>query len=328
MKKKIIILSYFPKYSALWWWGAYLNQELVKLDNFDVNFIDLWDSLSHNPFIRLFHLFAYKLSLSSDIIISISPLLSKITHNSIASEKIIIEYDLYPLVSTPSLTNKLIKILYSYSLKMDKIISISEFSAKEFRNYYKIDSPPKVIYGGIDHDNYFPGINKNQFNWNNLTFLHIGRSDKRKNIIFLLKLMTKIKGSKLIKIGKFSKEELIYIKNNKLNVEIKTNLDSLEIRDLCLESDFLLFPSTYEGFGLPPVEAMACGCLTLVGDNTALKESCFDECRLALDLELWESRIKEICADKSLQKSLKEKGLTHCSQFRWDKYTTNLINTI
>jgi len=328
MKKKIIILSYFPTYSALWWYGYFLNQELREINKFDINFIDLWKYLSRNPFIRLFHLFNYKLPYSSDIIISVSPLLSKITHNSIASQKIIIEHDLYPLISNSSLINKVIKFFYSYSLKMNKVISISEFSSKEFAKYYKLNKYPKIIYGGIDHNSYFPGENTNKFDVNNLTFIHIGRSDKRKNIFFLLKVLKRFKGAKLIKIGELTKSEQKYVSDNLLNVEQKCNIDQKTMRSLFLDADFLLFPSIYEGFGLPPLEAMACGCLALVGDNTGLKESCFEECRIDLNLDSWESRIRKICSEKSLQKNLKEKGLVHSNQFRWNKFTRDLIINI
>ncbi len=81
----------------------------------------------------------------------------------------------------------------------------------------------------------------------------------------------------------------------------------------------LVFPSLYEGFGLPPLEAMACGCPVIVSNTSSLPEVC-GNAALYFDprqpLELVE-KIKCVINDPLLQSELREKGYLHAHIFHW-----------
>ena len=80
----------------------------------------------------------------------------------------------------------------------------------------------------------------------------------------------------------------------------------------------------YEGFGLPPLEAMACGTATIVADFGAMKEVC-GKASFGVDVanvnQLGEA-IGCLISDNSLRERLANLGLAHSRQFSWDKTAT------
>jgi len=82
----------------------------------------------------------------------------------------------------------------------------------------------------------------------------------------------------------------------------------------------LLFPSLYEGFGLPVLEAMACGTPVLTANTTALPEVVGDAALLVDPLSVTQITrgIEQLCADESLRQELRQQGLTRAAEFTWD----------
>lgn len=82
----------------------------------------------------------------------------------------------------------------------------------------------------------------------------------------------------------------------------------------------LLFPSLYEGFGLPVIEAMACGTPVLTSTTTALPEVAGDAALLVNPESVREisDGIRRLYEDEGLRAALREKGLERCKLFQWD----------
>jgi glycosyltransferase involved in cell wall biosynthesis len=82
-----------------------------------------------------------------------------------------------------------------------------------------------------------------------------------------------------------------------------------------------LFPSLYEGFGLPPVEAMACGVPVLTSNVCSLPEVVGDAALLTnpLDVEEIAEGIRRLVSDTDLRRQLREKGLRRVTHFSWEK---------
>ena len=85
----------------------------------------------------------------------------------------------------------------------------------------------------------------------------------------------------------------------------------------CAEA--LVLPSFYEGFGLPALEAMACGCPAIVSDRAALPEVCADAALYCDpdDAEDIAHRLLEVSASESLRADLRRRGLERARQFDW-----------
>jgi len=82
-----------------------------------------------------------------------------------------------------------------------------------------------------------------------------------------------------------------------------------------------LFPSVYEGFGLPILEAMACGCPVITSNISSMPEVAGDAAILIdpYSTEQLAYEMERVISSESLRKELKEKGLEHCKKFSWDK---------
>jgi glycosyltransferase involved in cell wall biosynthesis len=86
-------------------------------------------------------------------------------------------------------------------------------------------------------------------------------------------------------------------------------------------ADAFLFPSLYEGFGLPIIEAMACGTPVLTSDRTATREVAGD-CAVLVDPTSADSiaaGIASICGDADLRVRLTHAGVAHAARFSWDE---------
>lgn len=103
-----------------------------------------------------------------------------------------------------------------------------------------------------------------------------------------------------------------------------------ELRALYDQATGLLFPSLDEGFGLPPVEAMACGCPVIASRAGAMPEVCADAALYAAphDAGEWAAAIDRIAADTALRSAMIEKGRARAAALDWASAARRLIALI
>ena len=103
-----------------------------------------------------------------------------------------------------------------------------------------------------------------------------------------------------------------------------------ELRALYENAACFVYPSFYEGFGLPPGEAMACGCPTVVSSIPALKEVCGDAALYCdpADPKDIAHKISQVIRDKNLRDSLAAAGRARAGQFTWRRCVAQLLSAI
>jgi len=205
--------------------------------------------------------------------------------------------------------------------KAKRIIAISKSSKEEITNLYPAyDAKIIVIYRFVDEKflrtkNYH---NKERMIKNDY-ILFVGNRKKHKNLSRLILAFNQVKNKfpnlKLVIAGKKdNKIDEIDLLKNKLNlgekiIEIISPSDE-EIINLYKYAKLFIFPSLYEGFGLPPLEAMAIGIPVLASDIPVLKEVCGNAAHFfnPYDVKDMAKAICKIVADESLRRNLIEKG--------------------
>jgi glycosyltransferase involved in cell wall biosynthesis len=100
-----------------------------------------------------------------------------------------------------------------------------------------------------------------------------------------------------------------------------------ELRALYENARALVFPSRTEGFGLPPVEAMVCGCPVIATTCGAVPEVCGDAAMLVdpEDPSAWTKAMEQVAADTDLRAALTAKGRAHAAQYTWEKAAQTLL---
>ncbi len=173
------------------------------------------------------------------------------------------------------------KILHRRSVKGCKeLITVSEFSRKEIAEYYHIDEKRiHITYNGWQHvgnvkeDKRILEKIKEMTNGRKY-FFSIGTLTKHKNLKWVIEVAKKNPNYDFL-ISGFKNSEKVY---KKLGIESTENVKYLgyltdaEMKTTIKNSEALLYPTLYEGFGIPPIEAMAVGTKVVVSDIPAIRE--------------------------------------------------------
>ena len=224
------------------------------------------------------------------------------------------------------------KYILKYALNAVRaIIAPSNHTKETIQSIYKL-SPDKihVIHYGIQSI-YLKEI-KN-FNVDKEKFiLYCGRIDATKNIIGILKAFGMICDNidhKLILVGHGEKETMktihedVQCKNKIENGRIlfKGYIPNNEVLELYKKASLFIFPSFYEGFGFPPLEAMACGCPVVASRETSLPEVCADAAYYvdSYDINSIAEGMYVVLTDSKIRSNLIERGLERAKLFTWEK---------
>lgn len=221
--------------------------------------------------------------------------------------------------------------------KAKKIITVSESTKNDVARIYHTD-PKKItpIHLGLD-DGYAPipyDESQKVLDKYNLVYkkyiLFVGTLQPRKNIVKLIEAYQKLRKEnhieeKLVIVGgKGWLWEPILEKINSVKADGVVYLDYIHYNDLkpvYSGATCLALTALYEGFGLPPLEAMACGTPVVVSNISSMPEVVGDA-GVLVDPERVESiagGLLKVVLDKQLQQEMSKKGIERAKQFTWDE---------
>lgn len=228
--------------------------------------------------------------------------------------------------------------------RADKIITISEFSRNDIINTFSLPAEKvRVTYCGIDDrfrlipDDSLLSRARVKYGLSKKFILYVGALQPRKNIPLLLKAY-----AKLLKEQDFDHQlvlaggtgwrnrnifSLINELNLSKNVKILGYVPDDDLPLIYALAQFLVYPSFFEGFGLPVIEAMACGCPVICSNAASLPEIVQD-CAVVFDplsrSEL-ENAIAKLGSDGGMRQKMKEKGIKRSADFSWEKSARKTI---
>jgi len=226
--------------------------------------------------------------------------------------------------------------------KSDRIITVSDFSKSEIIKYTKTGHDKiTVIHNGIDGAKFKslsgPDLThvKEKLKLPGKFILFVGNVKPHKNLKRLLKAYEKIcnqgiKDYHLVVAGQkegfitadtgiFNLLENSAVLRDKVSFTGPVDNDALPV--LYNAASLLVLPSLYEGFGLPPLEALGCGCPVIVSNTASLPEVCGDAAYY-VDPYSGESiadGIYKVLTDRALRQDLVNKGFKRAAMFNWDE---------
>ncbi|MEM2772773.1 MAG: glycosyltransferase family 1 protein [Candidatus Pacearchaeota archaeon] len=225
-------------------------------------------------------------------------------------------------------------------LKAKKIIVVSESTRKDLVQYFGMNSIKAVrIYGGVNE--HFKKLDKEEVEKfmisKNLTkyVLFVGNREKSKNIFRLIQAIRLLKDKgfdiQLLIIGrKFKAYEKIdkEILSFEEFVKIVYDVPNEDLVRYYNAAEIYVQPSLNEGFGLPVLEAMRCGCACAVSDIPVFREIFADTCLYfnPYSVEDIANTLKKILTDEELKEKLRQKSIKHAEKFSWEITAKGVLN--
>lgn len=217
------------------------------------------------------------------------------------------------------------------------LLTVSGFSRKQLDEYGVADAARiHVIYNGCDHVlQLAPDASKVEAAGlaGKRYVLALANIQLHKNIGLLLKAFQspELSDMTLALFGPAKRED--FESRGHLvppNVEFLGFISDEELAGLLQRATALAFPSTTEGFGLPPLEAMALGCPTVVAPCGALPEVCGDASLWAdaHDADHWVRQLVRLRDDEVLRADMKRRGRAQAAKFTWDKAARRLLEVV
>jgi len=239
-------------------------------------------------------------------------------------------HDLRPFVLSgeyPFLLRRALRRALRSASQLDLVITDSQSTSSDVARLTAI-AKDKVVVIPLGHGPEFrPGKRvRNELGIPDdaTVLLNVGTEDSSKNIPFLLQvassLQRRLPNLRLVRVGKRKDSTGALIDSLGLGgrVQYASNITDEQLAMYYNSADLLLHPSLYEGFGLPPVEAMASGCPVVCSDMSSLPEVVGDAgLVLPLDASRWVDEIERLLRNSDQMERYRALGLERARSFTW-----------
>lgn len=208
----------------------------------------------------------------------------------------------------------------------EAIICISENTKKDLFHYYKNIDPNKVfvVYNGVSEEYRV----LNNFDTHKLPFekgtycVFVGGRYHYKNFDYAVKSVAKTNMNLVIVGSKLTGEECQFLNTElgETRYSILSNIPNKELNIIYNGAHCLLYLSSYEGFGIPCVEAQKAGCPVIAYNASSIPEVVCDASLLVDDLDpvVISRKINEL-SDLEYRQNIIDKGIAFAKKFSWDR---------
>ena len=260
---------------------------------------------------------------------------------NIECKKIVTIHDLIPYIMPETVgkgyLKKFVKEMPDIIDNSDGILTVSHYSKKDILKFFPNFPKDKIFVTPLASDDSFRPLNKNlclkdvqnKYNFSNPYILYIGGFSARKNVSGLIKAFKNSINSlnsklTLVIVGALRDEgkQMIDLVND-LNIEneiIFTDfVEDSYLPILYNGCEVFVYPSYYEGFGLPPLEAMSCKVPVITSNITSIPEVVSD-CGILINPSNSDSlsnALVKILNDENLKENLAKKGYERSKKFSW-----------
>jgi glycosyltransferase involved in cell wall biosynthesis len=214
----------------------------------------------------------------------------------------------------------------------DAILTISAFSKQEMVEQLDV-APSKVhvVHPGLDHALRTPSredivLARAALGLVRPYLLLVSTLEPRKNIPFLVEVFDRLRGfdGDLVIAGMkgWLYEPILRAIRGARRADRIRQVDYVKeefLAGLYAGAELFVFPSLYEGFGFPPLEAMACGTPVISSDGGSLGEALGDAAEIVpgFDTEAWSERIQALLADEARRAELGRRGREQAARYTW-----------
>ncbi len=242
----------------------------------------------------------------------------------------------HPEYAVPSLAAYLNKVVPEAVAAADVVATVSHEVGRTLVKHFQTPQEKlTVIPNGVGAhfrritDPILLGATQHKFNLKFPLVLAVGTLEPRKNHIGLIKAFYKAQqkknGPAMLAIA--GGQGWLYEETKQLVAELKLDkkvrflgrVTDLELITLYSMADIFAFPSFFEGFGVPPIEAMACGAPVITSNTSALPEVAKDAALLVdpYDIDALADALTRLTEDASLREELRQKGYQRIKQYTW-----------
>ncbi len=231
----------------------------------------------------------------------------------------------------------------------NRLIAVSESTKRDLLEFFPTldEKKIRVIHHGLDANFFAQELSKSELSetlrpWGlqpKSYVLYVGALQPRKNLARLMQAFEQVKATypemKLVLAGEpaWLADSILTVREKspyRTDIVLTGRVDSNRLRALYRGARVFAFPSLYEGFGLPLLEAFASGVPVLTTDNSSLREvagegALYAEATDSTDIA---EKLGRLWSDDTLRKILQEKGNQELQRFSWDKTARETLDYI